>query len=94
MTTLDEAVARLCGQVAYPATRADLSLVLAEFDRRGVELERRRERDAKVRALLEDLAIHLGVATAGVAPLSVVRSALDISPPLVKEALTLLKEEQ
>lgn len=56
------------------------------------ELARLHERDARARDLLEHASVHLGVATAGIAPVATARAALDVLPSLVGAALALLKE--
>lgn len=76
--------------------KADAARVMEDtldrFVRLETELARLRERDARVREVLEHVRTHLGVATAGIAPAATARAALDISPSLVREALALLKE--
>lgn len=89
-TVTDAALVRTVEQARKAEAEAKFGAGLAQ-DLSG-ELDRLRERDARVREVLEHVSTHLGVATAGIAPAATARAALDISPSLVREAIALLKE--
>ena len=88
MSPLDEAVARLRKWAGNHETldASDTRLVLAELDRRGAELERLRERDAKAREHVWNIYAHYSDAEA---------SKAGVGSQLwhQRQALALLKEE-
>ncbi len=89
MSTLDEAVARLREWMAGArgsVTDSDLERVIAELDRRGAELERLRERGAKVRR-------HVHAIYASYSDAEAAKAAVGSQLWHQRQALELLKEE-